>query len=182
MPVASQYQHGRVDACTYIFLLSGHVLPHLRDETEELVIGQTGVLVLELLTDFILEQEIGRGRTFGRVWVLGLLGAFCLAAVGVVCGLTLAPDWEERRESKGSVDRGLAIGDLLEVLRKSVCDICTIAHRLCECSEAADELEEGLNKNGRAAGSERTDLHSVVLELGNPLWKTGHLCVAAWRR
>ena len=38
-----------------------------------------------------------------------------------------------------------------------------------------------LNETGHVAGRAETDLHFMVLELGDALWEVGHVWEAAWR-
>lgn len=46
-----------------------HFIPLFRDHGEKLIVWYIGVFLLELLTDIILEEDVGRGRAFWRVGI-----------------------------------------------------------------------------------------------------------------
>ena len=55
---------------TYGLFLLTHFLPHFGDHVQQLGVGKGRMLLLELLTDLILEKDIRRGRALRRVRIL----------------------------------------------------------------------------------------------------------------
>jgi hypothetical protein len=86
--------YSQTDNATCLLLLIGHMFPLLRDHAQEIRIGEVGMLLLELLTDLVLEEDVGRRGPLGSIGILGFGIAFSLlgtlAILEWVCGLALA--------------------------------------------------------------------------------------------
>lgn len=78
--VGNEYKKANDATCR--LLLLGHVLPLLRDQAEQISVGEVGMLFLEFLADLVLKEDVGRGGALGRVGVLGFGSA--LALLGTV--------------------------------------------------------------------------------------------------
>ena len=58
---------------TYFLVFVRELAPRSGDIGEDLAVGHVRVCGLDLFADLVLVEEIGRGRAFGRVGILGLL-------------------------------------------------------------------------------------------------------------
>src|SRR5258708_32479431 len=82
----------RASRATYCLVCVREQGPRLGNLVEDVAVGQTRVRGLDVFTDVVLVEEIGRGRAFGCVWVLGFLffrltlAFFALAVEGAFVG------------------------------------------------------------------------------------------------
>lgn len=161
--------HLSASMTTYRLVRVRELGPCLGNISEDLAVGHVRVRGLDLFADLVLVEEIGRGRAFGRVGVLGFLFfhlplAFFAVAVGravvgsgggilVMVGLlgTTGPTFHRRAignqggkgcgllEGEGRV--GLRDGeDVLEVVCKRVGLVRTLAEKLRGLADTGDEL------------------------------------------
>lgn len=94
---------------TYGLLLLWHGFPLFRNQGQELGVGVFGELTLEFSADFVLEEDVGGGRTLGGIGILGLgctLALLAALTVGVGVGvedelLALALDFALKNASRG---------------------------------------------------------------------------------
>jgi hypothetical protein len=99
------------------------------------------VLLAQLWAQIILEENVGRGRTLGRVWIPCLLGgtSFLISAFDVLLFCPVA--FASRVYSSRRPCHICAKGILCEHLCKLVSNVRAMAHLLRDGVYARDELE-----------------------------------------
>jgi hypothetical protein len=135
----------------------------LGDHTQEIRIGEVGVLFLELLADFVLEKDVGRRGSLGSIGILGfgisfsLLGG--LAVLGGMCDLSLAlarlfrRDWmlavrrvnvhcakKDFQRTVKHISGLLGVGWVAYDLGEGLRELSTVPHGLCDGGEGGGEL------------------------------------------
>lgn len=146
------------------------------------------MLRLELLTDLVLEQKVGRRRTLWRVRVLGLRLPSPLAALPLFvtsASLALPTRWFDMgRRHLGKLaiwehHRGTRVGNRCNELCKLFCESCAISHCFGDGAQATDELAatRAYQEEGVLRETTTTHLHLCVLELRLALRKMRHVLV-----
>ena len=151
---------------TYRLVCVRELAPRLGNIGEDLAVGQVRVRSLDLFADVVLVEEVGGGRTFRRVGVLGFLffrlplAFFTVAIDGAIVGSGGIIILVGLLGTTGPTFYGLAIGDrswkrcrlervrvrlgdgedVLEVVCKSVRLVRTLAESLRGFANAGDEL------------------------------------------